>query len=379
MWPALYTASLILWSLALALTVWRRRPGIGPAKTPIDAGLVSVIVPARDEEDVIPRCLASLLAQDYRDLEVIVVDDHSSDGTADRVRRFAEGSGRVRLLSCPEPGPGWVGKNNACYTGALNARGRWLLFIDADTRLAPGAVSAAVSYAEGHGLDAISLMPRIEPTGLLSRITIPVIGLLIRIFYPLGGANAGRGGAFFYGGFTLFRADAYWELGGHGAVRGEVVEDKALAELARSRGLRTRVLVGRDMVTSQVGGRRPRDMWLSIQRVASAAFRGRRHLAILFSLLLPLIFWLPYLSLAEALLRGGVVPTLLALASILVYAATLYTDVAIDQESSPLYTPLTPIGSLIIGASVLHWAVVSPQLVAWKGRRYRLVPGQGVG
>jgi glycosyltransferase involved in cell wall biosynthesis len=341
--------------------------------------LVSVIVPARDEEEVVPRCLASLLAQDYGNLEMIVVDDHSTDGTADRVREFAESSGRVRLLSCPDPGPGWVGKNNACYTGARNARGRWLLFVDADTRLAAGAVSAAVSYAESNGLDALSLMPKIEPTGFVSRFTFPVIGFLIRIFYPIRGVNSGRGRAFFYGGFTLFRADAYWGLGGHGAVRGEVVEDKALGELARSHGLRIRVLVGRDMVTSQVGGRTARDMWFSVQRVVSSVFRGRRLSAALFSLLLPTIFWLPYISLVGALLLGGAYSLLLAFASVLAYAATLLTDVAIDQESNPLYVFLTPLGSLLIGASVLHWAVVNPGVVAWKGRRYRLVVQQAGG
>jgi len=217
------------------------------------SGLVSIIMPAKDEEANVAAALETLLAQDYPDIEIIVVDDRSRDRTAEIVRAAAARDVRVRLVQVRELPPGWFGKPHAMQAGAREARGGWLLFVDADCRQAPHSVRAAVNFLAKRGGEMLSLWPVLEMHGFWENAIQPVAGsVLVAWFRPAWVNNPRRRAAFANGQYILIRRDTYEALGGHGAVRDEIVEDIALARLAKRRGHRLWNAIGQDLFTTRM-------------------------------------------------------------------------------------------------------------------------------
>jgi chlorobactene glucosyltransferase len=221
----------------------------GPAAA---AGLVSIIMPAKDEEANIRAALETVLAQDYPDIEVIVVDDRSRDGTADAVREAAADP-RVRLISVKELPPGWFGKPHAMHVGAGEARGDWLLFVDADCRQAPHSVRAAVNFLTDHQGEMLSLWPVLEMHGFWENAVQPVAGsVLVAWFRPSWVNNPKHWAAFANGQYILIRRNTYRAVGGHEAIRSEIVEDIALARLVKRSGHRLWNAIGADLFTTRM-------------------------------------------------------------------------------------------------------------------------------
>jgi chlorobactene glucosyltransferase len=219
---------------------------------------VAVLVPARDEEESVATCLTSILTQDYPTHEVIAVDDESTDRTAaimDDLQRL--NPWRLRIVRAgPVPAGGWVGKTNALQQGYVYVQPEttWLLFVDADTALAPGTLRAAVGYAVDQGLDLLSLVPAPCLRGFWSRLLIPIVArfYLLAQLDPLHSVKRGSAEeAVAIGQFILVRHDAYRAVGGHRTVRGSTAEDVALAKLFRAHGFRTLMTNGLDFVESE--------------------------------------------------------------------------------------------------------------------------------
>ena len=171
--------------------------------------------------------------------QILVVDDGSTDGT----RAVAAGFLGVTVVDAPKLEKGWTGKNNACWAGAQKARGQWLLFTDADTRHEPGHVRLALVEAERHGAGMLSYSPRQVVRGLAQRALMPLIFSDLAVTYTPAKVNdPARKVAAANGQFLLVRREVYDTIGGHAAVRGEVLEDVALASLVKRRklGLRFR-------------------------------------------------------------------------------------------------------------------------------------------
>lgn len=208
---------------------------------------VSVLLPARDEAGQIGACLGDLLDQlDVPDLEILVLDDESSDGTAAAVRRAAGDDPRVRLLTGVTPPPGWLGKPHACHQLAAAATGSVLVFLDADVRLAPHALGATIGLLRGAGLDLVSPYPRQLAETLTERLlqpllawswltTLPVILVERSPRESLAAAN---------GQLIAVDAQAYRTAGGHAAVRDRVLDDIALMRAVKRSGGRTGVADG---------------------------------------------------------------------------------------------------------------------------------------
>jgi glycosyltransferase involved in cell wall biosynthesis len=213
---------------------------------------VSAIVPARNEEASISGCVLSLLEQND-DLEVLVADDGSTDGTAAAVREIAGRDARVRLVAVPPLPPGWVGKNHALHVAARLARGDWLLFTDADTIHAPGRLRAVRERAEREGLDLFSLSPAQQMRNWYERAIIPRVYRQLERLYRFERINdaAGREAAA-NGQYILIRRSAYEALGGHAALAGDILEDVALARAARRAGLRLRFEPGAGVVSTRM-------------------------------------------------------------------------------------------------------------------------------
>ncbi|HXS75200.1 MAG TPA: glycosyltransferase family 2 protein [Terracidiphilus sp.] len=212
---------------------------------PEDLIELTVIVPARNEERSIGECLKSLVAQSEsvfelgRDWELIVVDDHSTDRTAEISRSFAG----VMVLEAAKLEKGWTGKNNAIWTAARKARGKWILFTDADTVHEPGDLHRAMHEATRHKVGMLSYSPRQLVSGLWQRALMPLVFSELSLAYPPAKvSDPNQRVAAANGQFLLVDREAYRKLGGHPSVKDRVLEDVELAFIAKRRrvGLRFR-------------------------------------------------------------------------------------------------------------------------------------------
>ena len=220
-----------------------------PRRAEAGAPRVSIVVAARDEARSIETAARAMLAQDYPDLEVVVVDDRSSDGTGAILDRLANDHPRLRVIHVTELPPGWLGKNHALEVGAEQASGHWLLFTDADVHLHPDAVSRAVGYAEAHQVDHVVAAPDLELPGFLLQ------GFGVHFFYSfLIYAKPWRARdprSWFFvgvGAFNLVRTDAYRAVDGHRRIALRPDDDMKLGKILKRAGFRQDALVGHDML-----------------------------------------------------------------------------------------------------------------------------------
>lgn len=226
-----------------------RLPGPGARREPFPPS-VSIVVAARDEAHGIEAALRSWLAQDHPDIELVIVDDRSSDGTGDVVRRVAAGDPRVRLLRIDELPRGWLGKSHALMEGASRASGRYLLFSDADVELAPHAVGAALAYARSRAVDHLTAAPRIRASSWPLALLVGTFAVLFARFTRPWRAADPRSRAYIgIGAFNLVRRDAYVAAGGHAAIRMRVDDDLRLGEALKRRGFHQEFVHGRDALS----------------------------------------------------------------------------------------------------------------------------------
>ena len=338
---------------------------------------LSVIIPARDEEQNLPACLESLLVQDSSlfplgtDWELLVVDDHSTDRTRAIAREAAAGRSGVRVLEAPslaDAQGGFTGKTNACWFGAQRARGRWLLFTDADTLHEPNDLRHALHEAEKYKVVLLSYSPRQIVSGLTQRALMPLIFSELASVYPPSEVNdPNKRTAAANGQFLLVERAAYFAVGGHRVVGGSVLEDVDLAwNMKRSKrsirfryapdALSTRMYRGLgDMVegwTKNLALLFPHALRLAAWRLLDIVL-----------LLLPLLLWL----LPDLILWQRAAIVLLWLRTVIRF----YTRVA-RSHFGFVNCALSVVGlPLLIALLVRSW--MQHRLfhqVAWKGRQY---------
>jgi chlorobactene glucosyltransferase len=232
------------------LSVLSRLPAV-----PDSAGIqpsVSLLVPARNEELNIERCVRSLLAQRYPDFEVIVLDDHSTDGTHMVLNELVSSASdaRLRIIDGRELPAGWHGKSWACQQLGEQAIGELLLFTDADTCHQPDALSRAVEAVHRSGADMLSLTPAQEAETFWEKLIIPLVYHILFSYLPLEMVWKSRYPAFCYaiGQFILFRRDTYVKIGGHRSVSDNLVEDVWLCKAVKRAGGNVVVYNGSDVV-----------------------------------------------------------------------------------------------------------------------------------
>lgn len=255
---------------------------------------LTIIIPARNEAAAIRRCLSGLLQQTYPAdrLEVIVVDDNSTDGTGEIVRRLAETHPFLKVIEARPLPPGWLGKSHACYQAAAVARGEWLCFVDADTDSDPALALSAVAYSESARLDMLSLQPFQELVTFWERLVMPARLILAALVVDLARVRDSRApSAAANGQFILIRRAVYDAIGGHAAVAMEFLEDVALARLLKRAGYRIAMIGGRDLIRTRMYT----DFW-SVWRGQTKNAVGIFHnlsQAALVALLVILLVWLP--------------------------------------------------------------------------------------
>ncbi len=210
---------------------------------------VSVIVPARNEEVCLGRCLQSLVAQQGVAFEIIVVDDESTD----RTRKIALSFPGVHVMDSGPMPPGWTGKNNAVWTGAKRARGTWLLFTDADTVHLPGSLVRSLAEAQQQGAALLSYSPEQEVCGFWEKAVMPVIFAdLARTYRPSQVSDSASPVAAANGQYLLISREAYDAVGGHAAVGTSLLEDVALARRVKASGRKIFFRYGADVARTRM-------------------------------------------------------------------------------------------------------------------------------
>lgn len=244
---------------------------------------LTVIVPARNEEDCLAACLQSLVAQSEeifelgRDWELIVVDDESTDRTGEIARGFSG----VIVMKSGKLEPGWTGKANAVWTAARKARGKWILFTDADTIHEAGNLRRAMHEATRSKAGMLSYSPRQIVTGFVQRSLMPLVFCELALAYPPAKvSDPNQRVAAANGQFLLVEREAYRRLGGHMAVKDKVLEDVELAMLAKRRKVGLRFRYADDAVSTRM------------YRSTGAMIEGwTKNLALLFNNSLALSVW----------------------------------------------------------------------------------------
>ena len=361
--------ALVYHGFAVVLAVRMPRLVPAPAGATPPRGRVSVVIAARDEEADLPDCLDALLAQDYPDLEILVVDGGSTDRTREVALARAP---RVRLLTEPPLPEGWVGKNWACHQGAAASTGEFLLFVDADVRCHATAVRTTVAWAERERAELATLAPRIETVGFWEKVVLPFMAQMVLTYFRTPRVNRPDSKtAMANGQFLLVRRSAYDAAGGHAAVRGAVLEDVRLAQEFRRRGFTLRVAWAPELVVTRMYRDR-REMFEGLlKNVHGTRYASWRQVG--FAAGLVGFFYLPLAVLPFALLEGSLV--LDVVGAILVVALfAKHVGFARGTGTDARYGLLFPLAVGFYLALVVTSIVrgVARRPVAWKGRSYPL-------
>jgi glycosyltransferase involved in cell wall biosynthesis len=327
---------------------------------------VSVIIPARNEEACLGTCLASITAQQGVSFEIIVVDDGSTDRTADIARSFSD----VKLIEAGPLPEGWFGKSNALNTAAQQTRGPWLLFTDADTVHLPGSLARSLEEAKRHGVDMLSYSPEQELHEFVERAVMPVIFAELAAKYkPRAVSDPNSPAAAANGQYLLITRAAYDAVGGHAAIARRLLEDVELARAVKRSGRRIRFRFGGDAVRAR--------MYRSVPQLVEG---WTKNLALLFKTpaRLALMRSLEFLGIVAgsallvfALSRGEVRLAVLAgtgFALIYLNFMRRILKAHSGAASSALAIFGLPIFSYLLLRSKLYYKW--RRSVIWKGRRY---------
>lgn len=211
---------------------------------------VSIVVAARNEEKNVEEALQSLLSQDYQNLEIIVVNDRSTDQTGEILDWLARGDPRLQIVHIAELSHGWLGKNHALYFGAQRASGELLLFTDADVVMHPVTVSKAVSYMTDGRLDHVAVLPEVKTPGILLEMFVGAFGIFFSLYARPWKAKDPKSAKFIgIGAFNLVRAQVYQAVGAHQAIAMRPDDDMKLGKLIKKHGYRQELLFGRELIS----------------------------------------------------------------------------------------------------------------------------------
>lgn len=324
--------------------------------------LVSVLIPARNEEKIIERMLYTIMQQTYRNIEIIVLDDQSEDRTGKIAESVAHIEPRLRVLTGKKLPDGWTGKNWACHQLSQEARGELLLFVDADVKLAPEAISCAVAVINEKQASMLSIFPTQIMQSFGERLVVPLMNWLLLSFLPLrlvaGSSNPKFVAA--NGQFILINRISYKTIGGHETVRDKVVEDMEIARILKRSGNRIMTLLGGELVSCR--------MYTDLTNAVTgftknfyAGFNSSKIIFILMLILLLIVFLGPFVTIIEEGLF--VYPVILIVLN--------RTFISIVSKQSLFYNillhPVQILLLMIIGFRSVE--AYSKGQIVWKGRR----------
>jgi len=335
---------------------------------------ISVLIPARDEEASIRGAVEAALASREAEVEVIVLDDGSSDRTAEIVREIAARDPRARLEAAPPLPAGWNGKQHACAVLAQLARHPLLLFVDADVRLAPEGAARAAAFLAASGADLASGVPRQETVTFLERLLIPLIHFVLLGFLPFERMRQSRHPAYGAGCGQLFlaRREAYEKAGGHASIASSLHDGVALPRAFRRAGRATDLFDATDVASCRMY-RNAGEVWRGLAKNATEGLAAPEKILPV-TLLLIAGQVMPPVLLACA---GEFSPVVLIAAAVGTLAAWAPRLAAVRRFRQPLDGALLhPLGVAVFLA--IQWTALGRKLLGrpagWKGRTYSLKP-----
>jgi chlorobactene glucosyltransferase len=348
---------------------------------PIDAPLISVCIPVRNEERNIRACVEAILAQDYPKFEIIVLDDRSTDATLEILRSIAAQNVKLKVISGSHLPKGWAGKPHALFQASAAARGEWLCFVDADTFLSPTALSSCYAKVIETKSDMFTIMTFQILGSFWEKVVIPIVMTALSVgFSPRKVNDPNHKDAIANGQFILIKRSVYDTIGGYEHIKGQIVEDKAIAEQVKWNGYRLIIANGYAMARTRMYTSLP-EMWegwtkniyLGLSDRPSLMLLGAfgAFLLLVAALVLPL--W-PFLGIFWYLQGGGWMALTVIIKSLILWTIIIYARarVAIGMGISPWYAFTLPLGAAVFAAMMFTsmWKVVSGKGVTWKGRIY---------
>ena len=367
---------LLFWLLVLVST-WsqnRKQKWVLKAATPLPEPprrpRVTVLIPARNEERNLKTCLDAVRALEWPDLQILLIDDRSTDATSRIAAEAAAADPRVTVLGGTDLPDGWMGKCWALHQAQAHATGEWLLFLDADVTVHPRALRQAHDYAIANGVRMISGYGFLVLETFWEKVIMPVIGGMIVGANPLDEVNdPAHERVVANGQFILISREGYRELGGHEAVRGEIIDDMALARLAKAKKIGYRMLFCRELFRTRMYTTFA-EIWSGWRKNLFAGLGYRWGVAlgvvvfVLWTAILP-----PFAALALAAHRGPAFELAVA-GTIAMLVYRIYASVIFDQPWGLFFTH--PLGALITCGIFFESALrgIRGGTVDWKGRAY---------
>jgi len=340
---------------------------------------VSIILPARNEEGFIEKCLDSLIKQDYKNYEIIVIDDSSEDDTGKIISEYAEKHANVIPVSARPKPEGWMGKNWACMEGYKKASGELLLFTDADTNHAKNVVSLAVKHLNSFNLDALSAIPKMLTFDFWTNITLPMISTFLHTrFSALNVNNPSKKTGYFFGSFFILKKTTYQEIGTHEGVKHEIIEDGALGKIVKESGYKMKMVRGEHLIDA-VWARDKSTLWNALKRLMVPLYleNGKIAIGVFFAIVFLLFVPFPIFAISASLQIEETSAKILcitsAIASILIYTGAII-EVKVGLELRLVYALFAPLGSLVVILGFLSGLVKAKRSssVSWRGRDYSM-------
>ncbi len=354
---------------------------VKPTAPPRNAPMISVCVPARNEERNIRTCVQNLLAQDYPSFEVIVLDDRSTDATQEILHQLAAENDRLGIIIGSDLPGGWAGKPHALHQASAAARGEWLCFVDADTFLSSNTLSSCYTTAIATDADMFTIMTFQILGSFWEKVVMPLVMTALSAgFSPRKVNDPNRKDAIANGQFILIKRSVYNAIGGHESVKDQIVEDKAISEQVKWNGYRLIVADGMKVARTRMYTSL-REMWEGWTKNIYLGLRDRPALlwlgvfgatiALIVALFMPT--W-PLIGMLWYLKGGGWMAEIVIFESLLLWAFIIHVRAIVAQkmEISSWYAFTTPLGAGIFAAMMITSAVrvLSGKGVTWKGRMY---------
>ena len=340
---------------------------------------VSIILPARNEGRFIAKCLDSLVQQDYKNYEIIAINDSSEDTTGEIISDYAEKYSNIISVSARPKPDGWMGKNWACMEGYRKADGELLLFTDADTNHSKNVTSLAVGHLISFNLDALSAIPKMLTFDFWTRITIPMISTFLHTrFSALNVNDPSKKTGYFFGSFFILKKETYEKVGMHKGVKHEIIEDGALGKKVKESGHKMKMVRG-DHLIEAVWARDKSTLWNALKRLMIPLYLQngkiaiRIFFAVLFLLFIPFPIFAASTALSVDIISAKILCITAAIASLLIYIGAII-EVKMGLELRLIHALFAPLGSLVVVLGFLSGLIQakSTSSVTWRGRSYSM-------
>jgi len=340
---------------------------------------VSIILPARNEEKFIEKCLNSLLNQDYDNYEIIAINDSSKDSTGNIIKKYSKKFPKVISVDAKPKPDGWIGKNWACIEGYKKASGDLLLFTDADTVHTSSVISLAVSHLLSLELDVLTVIPRMLCLDKITKITLPMISTFLHTrFSALRVNDTSKNTGYFFGSFFIIKKSTYDSVGTHESVKGELVEDGALGRKVKESNFKMRMVRGEHLVDA-VWARDMHTLWNALKRLMISFYLQNAKMAVasFFGVLFLLFMAFPILGYSIIFFNSTdsffMLFVISCIASILVYIGGIL-DATKGLDLKIKYSLFAPVGSFIVVCGFLAGLLQakSKTALSWRGRTYNM-------